>query len=155
MPLAISPITDADVEAVIALWQRCGLTRPWNDPAGDIAYRFDRVVEHRVISEETATTMAHLLNGVTMEGGGGVNAAIPGYEVAGKTGTAQKIDPNGHGYLDHHHVVGSFIEFSATRHQGKARESLRWFALRPRGRRSWRPEFEGHASMGPLPFGEG
>ena len=23
--------------AVIALWQRCGLTRPWNDPAGDIA----------------------------------------------------------------------------------------------------------------------
>jgi ribosomal protein S18 acetylase RimI-like enzyme len=35
--LAISPITDADVEAVIALWQRCGLTRPWNDPAADIA----------------------------------------------------------------------------------------------------------------------
>jgi ribosomal protein S18 acetylase RimI-like enzyme len=36
--LAISPITDADVEPVIALWQRCGLTRPWNDPAGDIAF---------------------------------------------------------------------------------------------------------------------
>lgn len=35
--LSISPITDADVEPVIALWQRCGLTRPWNDPAGDIA----------------------------------------------------------------------------------------------------------------------
>ena len=36
--LAISPITDADVETVIALWQRCGLTRPWNDPASDIAF---------------------------------------------------------------------------------------------------------------------
>jgi len=36
--LSISPITDADVETVIALWQRCGLTRPWNDPAGDIAF---------------------------------------------------------------------------------------------------------------------
>ena len=36
--LEISPITDADVEPVIALWQRCGLTRPWNDPAGDIAF---------------------------------------------------------------------------------------------------------------------
>src|SRR5437667_3494311 len=36
--LSISPIADADVEAVIALWQRCGLTRPWNDPAGDIAF---------------------------------------------------------------------------------------------------------------------
>jgi ribosomal protein S18 acetylase RimI-like enzyme len=36
--LAVAPITDADVEAVIALWLRCGLTRPWNDPAGDIAF---------------------------------------------------------------------------------------------------------------------
>ena len=36
--LAITAITDADVDAVIALWQRCGLTRPWNDPAGDIAF---------------------------------------------------------------------------------------------------------------------
>ncbi len=36
--LVIAPITDADVEPVIALWQRCGLTRPWNDPAGDIAF---------------------------------------------------------------------------------------------------------------------
>jgi ribosomal protein S18 acetylase RimI-like enzyme len=36
--LSISPITNADVEPVIALWQRCGLTRPWNDPASDIAF---------------------------------------------------------------------------------------------------------------------
>jgi ribosomal protein S18 acetylase RimI-like enzyme len=35
--LAIAPIGDTDVAAVIALWQRCGLTRPWNDPAADIA----------------------------------------------------------------------------------------------------------------------
>ena len=35
--LAISPITDDDVAQVVALWQRCGLTRPWNDPAADIA----------------------------------------------------------------------------------------------------------------------
>jgi ribosomal protein S18 acetylase RimI-like enzyme len=35
--LAIADIADADVPAVIALWQRCGLTRPWNDPASDIA----------------------------------------------------------------------------------------------------------------------
>ncbi len=36
-PLAIDAITDADVEGVVALWQRCGLTRPWNDPHADIA----------------------------------------------------------------------------------------------------------------------
>jgi ribosomal protein S18 acetylase RimI-like enzyme len=35
--LAIVPIGDADVADVVALWQRCGLTRPWNDPAADIA----------------------------------------------------------------------------------------------------------------------
>jgi ribosomal protein S18 acetylase RimI-like enzyme len=35
--LAIAPLEDADIAAVIALWQRCGLTRPWNDPAADIA----------------------------------------------------------------------------------------------------------------------
>ena len=36
-PLATAPIKDADVATVIALWQACGLTRPWNDPAADIA----------------------------------------------------------------------------------------------------------------------
>jgi ribosomal protein S18 acetylase RimI-like enzyme len=35
--LAIAPIGDADVAGVAALWQACGLTRPWNDPAADIA----------------------------------------------------------------------------------------------------------------------
>ena len=36
-PLAIAPIADADVADVVVLWQACGLTRPWNDPAADIA----------------------------------------------------------------------------------------------------------------------
>ena len=36
--LAISAIADGDVAAVVALWQRCGLTRPWNDPTADIAF---------------------------------------------------------------------------------------------------------------------
>ena len=35
--LAITAIEDADISAVVALWERCGLTRPWNDPAADIA----------------------------------------------------------------------------------------------------------------------
>ena len=35
--LDIADIADADVAAVIALWQACGLTRPWNDPTADIA----------------------------------------------------------------------------------------------------------------------
>jgi ribosomal protein S18 acetylase RimI-like enzyme len=35
--LATAPIADAEIPAVIALWQACGLTRPWNDPSADIA----------------------------------------------------------------------------------------------------------------------
>jgi ribosomal protein S18 acetylase RimI-like enzyme len=35
--LAIAEIGDSDVDPVIALWQACGLTRPWNDPSSDIA----------------------------------------------------------------------------------------------------------------------
>lgn len=33
----IAPATEADQDAVIALWQERGLTRPWNDPAADFA----------------------------------------------------------------------------------------------------------------------
>ncbi len=35
--LSIATIADGDIASVVALWQRCGLTRPWNDPAADIA----------------------------------------------------------------------------------------------------------------------
>jgi ribosomal protein S18 acetylase RimI-like enzyme len=35
--LAITAIEDADVTSVVSLWERCGLTRPWNDPVADIA----------------------------------------------------------------------------------------------------------------------
>ena len=31
----VVPAGAADAEAAVALWQACGLTRPWNDPAGD------------------------------------------------------------------------------------------------------------------------
>lgn len=36
--LAIRPASDADIAALAALWEACGLTRPWNDPARDIAF---------------------------------------------------------------------------------------------------------------------
>ncbi len=35
--LSVTPIEENEIPDVIALWHRCGSTRPWNDPAGDIA----------------------------------------------------------------------------------------------------------------------
>jgi cell division protein FtsI (penicillin-binding protein 3) len=49
---------------------------------------------HRVVSRAVSRQMMSMLRGVVLEGTG-TEAAIPGYTVAGKTGTAAKIDPNG------------------------------------------------------------
>jgi cell division protein FtsI (penicillin-binding protein 3) len=47
----------------------------------------------RVTTDATAKTVRTMLESVTMPGGTGVKAAIPGYRIAGKTGTAQQPDP--------------------------------------------------------------
>ena len=36
--LSVRPLADGEEEAVIALWNACGLTRPWNNPAEDLAF---------------------------------------------------------------------------------------------------------------------
>ncbi|MDP9091762.1 MAG: penicillin-binding protein 2, partial [Actinomycetota bacterium] len=46
-----------------------------------------------VISPSTAQTVRTMLESVAMPGGTGVKASIPGYRIAGKTGTAQQPDP--------------------------------------------------------------
>ena len=39
--MTIRPFQAGDTEAVVVLWQECGLTRPWNDPYEDIALKVD------------------------------------------------------------------------------------------------------------------
>jgi cell division protein FtsI (penicillin-binding protein 3) len=47
----------------------------------------------RVINPATAKTVRTMLESVTLPGGTGIKAAVPGYRIAGKTGTAQQPDP--------------------------------------------------------------
>jgi len=65
----------------------------------------------RVISSRTAHTLASILEGVIVRGTGGA-AAVPGYRMAGKTGTAQKPIPGG--YSDTLYVA-SFGGFGSVR----------------------------------------
>lgn len=53
----------------------------------------------RVISQETADTLVEMMETVTEDGGTGTNAAVPGYRVAGKTGTAQMPAGGGWTYM--------------------------------------------------------
>lgn len=57
------------------------------------------VSPQRVISAATARATTIMLTDVVKEGTG-MSAKVPGYEVAGKTGTAQKVRPNGLGYMN-------------------------------------------------------
>ena len=50
-------------------------------------------VRHEAVPPGVARTVAEMLTAVTEDGGTAVEAAIPGYRVAGKTSTAQKVDP--------------------------------------------------------------
>ena len=52
---------------------------------------------HRVVSADTAAQISSMLTAV-VEDGTGANAAVPGYRVAGKTGTAQKPSTTSRGY---------------------------------------------------------
>jgi cell division protein FtsI (penicillin-binding protein 3) len=65
---------------------------------------------HRVITELTSAKMRSMMQGIVVEGTG-KEAALNGFSSAGKTGTAQKIDPATHTY-SHTKLVASFAGFA-------------------------------------------
>ena len=66
-------------------------------------------VKRRVVSPATAHTLTTIMEGV-VSSGTGTKAAIPGFRVAGKTGTAQKVDPRT-GTYSSALSIGSFVGF--------------------------------------------
>ncbi len=86
------------------------VTRRVVSPQGEVLVENQPHVVRRVISEKTAKLLASMLRDVTNEGGTGVMANVEGFEVAGKTGTAQKAEPV-HGGYSAKKRVGSFVGF--------------------------------------------
>lgn len=76
--------------------------------AGPLVPMVKREAPKRILSEKVASLMLENLKGPVDEGGTGTNANLPGYRIAGKTGTAQKVDPVTHGYSRSKYVA-SFI----------------------------------------------
>ena len=61
--LSITAIEDADIADVVALWQACGLTRPWNDPEADIALARRRANSTVLIGRNGAAIVATAMVG--------------------------------------------------------------------------------------------
>ncbi|HOE68689.1 MAG TPA: penicillin-binding protein 2 [Candidatus Omnitrophota bacterium] len=80
------------------------------DPAGVTIKENKPMIRKVVIKPETAETMRKILIKVVEEGTG-THAKIPGVIAGGKTGTAQKVLPNGKGY-SHSDFMSSFIGFA-------------------------------------------
>lgn len=77
---------------------------------GEVVSEMAPRVRRRVVSPRVAAQLAEMLIAVTEDGGTGIEAAIDGFRVAGKTATAQKTDPkNGQYSLDNY--VASFTGF--------------------------------------------
>jgi cell division protein FtsI (penicillin-binding protein 3) len=70
---------------------------------------------HRIISEQTAAAMRAMLQGVLAPGGTASEVSIPGYQLAGKTGTANKVDPTTGKYSQSRYVA-SFVGFAPASH---------------------------------------
>ena len=101
--IAVTPLQMASAYAAIAnrgIWVRPHLV----DHVGDGRSVFEP--RHRIVSRRVSKQVLAMLKNVVLDGTGTL-AAVPGYQVAGKTGTAAKVDPDGT-YSDSRYVA-SFI----------------------------------------------
>jgi cell division protein FtsI (penicillin-binding protein 3) len=78
---------------------------------GEVVVSAETGEARRVISADAAETLAQIMTGVVGEGGTGRRAAIRGVSVAGKTGTAEKVDPVTGRYSRELHL-SSFVGFA-------------------------------------------
>lgn len=111
--VAVTPLQM--VMAICAIANRGWLMQPMivrgvEDRFGRPVVRYDPLPVRQVVSEATAARMVEALKRVVSRDGTAVRAAVPGYTVAGKTGTAQKVMEGARGYAPGKYF-SSFIGF--------------------------------------------
>jgi len=109
--VAVTPIEM--VSAIGAVANGGELLKPYlvdriMDENNAVVFKAEKVVKRRVIKLESAQALIKMLMGV-VENGSGKQARIPGYSVAGKTGTAQEPSPQGD-YSEK--TIHTFVGFS-------------------------------------------
>ena len=107
------------VSAVNALATGGELLRPYlvsriTSPSGELILQNRPGIVRRVVSEGTARKVTRMMETVTQPGGSGTKAAVKGFQVAGKTGTAQKFDLK-KGTYSSEAFIASFVGFAPSR----------------------------------------
>lgn len=111
--IAVTPMQLVMAYAAVAnggFLMRPFVVRRVTAPSGEVLVDNQAHVVRRVISEKTARLLTSILKGAVSDGGTGLMASVEGFEVAGKTGTAQKPDLVHGGYSSTKRVA-SFIGF--------------------------------------------
>lgn len=109
--VAVTPLQLASAMGAVAnngVLMRPRIVTHIDDSEGRVVKSYDVEPVRRVISKETSLQVRSVLEGVVSRGTG-KKAIVPGFKAAGKTGTAQKILPNG--TYSHDHFIGSFVGF--------------------------------------------
>ncbi len=105
---SVTPIQMATAYSAIA---NGGILRPAHIVASVNGHPTKLPAGHRVISARTSAQLRQMLRGVLAPGGTASEVSVPGYELAGKTGTASKVDPATGEYSETAYVA-SFMGFA-------------------------------------------
>jgi cell division protein FtsI/penicillin-binding protein 2 len=109
---SVTPMQMAQAYAAIA---NGGILRPPHVVRRINGRRVATPKGHRVVSRRTAGELRRMLEGAFAPGGTASEVSIPGYQLAGKTGTANKIDPTTGQYSTSRYIA-SFMGFAPALH---------------------------------------
>src|SRR5499427_7394686 len=110
--VGVTPVQMASAYSVVAnngSWVKPHIVRELRNPDGAVTFRA-RIEPRPALKPETCAALRMMMEGVTLHGTA-KKAQLEGYTAAGKTGTAQKIDPKTHAYSPTKYI-GSFVGFA-------------------------------------------